>query len=78
MFEKLLELIFPPVCGFCEQLNSEYLCSKCEDMIKPKIISEVEKPKDKHFDIKISIFSYEGDIRKEILLYKFYRKIIYV
>ena len=33
MFEKFLNLIFPNVCGFCNEINNNNLCENCELMI---------------------------------------------
>ena len=30
MFDFILNLIFPNVCGFCNTINNNHLCKKCE------------------------------------------------
>jgi len=78
MLEKFLELLFPPTCGFCGELNKEYLCENCKKKLENHITSKIHKPKGKYFDKQIAIFSYDGSLREEILKYKFKRQSIYV
>ena len=35
-FEKinLIDIIFPPVCGICGAVNSNWLCDKCEKRLE--------------------------------------------
>lgn len=78
MLEKFLEILFPPVCGFCGQLNKEYICKECKEELEKQISLKMHTPKGKYFDKQIAVFSYEGIVRDKILKYKFDRKIIYV
>ena len=71
MFDKILDIIFPPVCGFCGEKNYGYLCKECESKIRKNSTSRKEKVKGKYFSEKISLFSYKGEIRNKILGYKF-------
>lgn len=80
MLDLVLDLLFPPVCGFCDKLSKEHLCKNCEEKIKRlekhKIIEY--KSKDKYFDKHIYIYKYAGIIRDTIIRYKFkYRAYIY-
>lgn len=68
---NLLEFIYPNVCGFCNKICKEEICSKCRIKIKKHQINIVIKPQNKYFDELISIFKYEGIIREKILQYKF-------
>lgn len=78
MLDRLIDLIFPPVCGICGKIDKNNLCTKCKKDIKPQSISEIEEVEDKYFEKHISIFRYEGEIRDKILEYKFNREIIYL
>lgn len=71
-----LDIIYPPICGICGKLNNDFLCKKCENMLKSQSKFEIIKNKynfnfyENHF----YIFQYEGIIRKLILDYKFNEK----
>lgn len=73
MFEKLIEIVFPPVCGFCGEIDKNYLCPECKKEIELQEISCVDNIENKYFEKHISIFTYRGVIREEILEYKFKR-----
>ena len=72
---KILDLIYPPVCGICGKINNNNLCKKCEMELKKyqniKIIIDDEELEDKYFNELMYIFKYEGLIRKLIIDYKF-------
>lgn len=70
----LIDLIYPPVCGICEQINKKNLCKKCEIKIKKYQLNNIEKVKDKNYDYQIKILKYENIIRKKIIDYKFNEK----
>ena len=74
MLDKLLDLIFPPVCGVCGRLNKEYLCKKCEIQLKRQSvfgIDDYSNAKEKYFDEHLYVFMYGGIIRSMLLNYKF-------
>ncbi len=76
IYNKICELIYPPCCGICNKLNKEYLCIKCENMLKQeyKIQSEEIKSYYKNFDNLIYCFKYQGIIRASLINYKFNEK----
>lgn len=76
MFEKLIEIVFPPVCSFCGKIDKNYFCPKCKEKIELQEILSIDNIENKYFEKHISIFTYEGVIREEILEYKFKRKVI--
>ena len=65
----ILNLIFPPKCGFCgkiEDINSEkFICNQCLNKL------EVFRLKNKIDDEVYSIYEYKSIIRNAILDYKF-------
>lgn len=74
-----MSLIYPPVCGICGKLAPDFLCKRCEMVLKQHAIFNVElvnkiDSNDLYFKELISIFPYEGLIRKSILEYKFQDK----
>jgi len=72
--DYILNLIYPPVCGFCGEICKESLCKKCEIKIKEYEINSIRKVKDKYFDEICCVFKYENDIRDTIIKYKFQNK----
>lgn len=70
--DKILDLIYPPVCGICGKLDKNSLCKACENMLKKYFDIKIEEYKnEKYYDKHIYFFMYEGIIRKLILNYKF-------
>lgn len=76
MLEKFLDLIFPPVCGFCGKFCKEWLCEECKVKVNANLI--INEYHDKYFTKHIYLIRYVGFARSSILRYKFNRKIIYV
>jgi len=74
IIDNILNLIYPPVCGFCNKICKENLCKKCEIKIKQYEINFIRKVKDKYFNELISVFKYEDIIRETIIKYKFQNK----
>lgn len=70
---SLLNLIYPPTCGICGKLNSNFLCNKCQKQLDLHSKFEIEKKQNTnyYFQEHLYIFEYEGMIRKVILNYKF-------
>ena len=71
---KILNLFYPPVCGICGKFSEEFLCKKCEILLKSQAKFKIEKQENEVFEEHLYIFSYEGIIRKMILNYKFQEK----
>ena len=74
IIDNILNLIYPPVCGFCNEICKENLCKKCEIKIKKYEINLIRKFKDKYFDELICLFNYEDIIRDTLIEYKFQNK----
>lgn len=68
---KILNLIYPPKCGICGKLNSNFLCKKCEKILETEAVYGVDKVLEKYFNEHLYIFLYQGIIRRIILKYKF-------
>lgn len=71
---NILDIIFPPSCGFCGKISSSYLCIECETKIAHKLEYKIEKKRGKNFETHIYIMNYEGEMRNKILSYKFKNK----
>ena len=81
---KILNLIYPPMCGICGKLNDNFLCPKCQKILENEAVFGIDKYKKmeieknleerKYFDEHLYIFEYEGIIRRIILKYKFQDK----
>lgn len=74
LWEKILNLIYPPNCVICGKNNKEYLCNKCEKIVSRYVLNKTKKYLTKYFDSHIYIFKYEGIIRELIIDYKFKEK----
>ena len=66
-------MIYPPACGFCGKLDSEFLCDECKKKMKILEKAHIDKYCDKeiYFNEHIYLFKYEGEIRNKIIDYKF-------
>lgn len=71
LLESTLNLFFPPVCGFCNQLSNRYLCSNCYDYLKKQEKNRLDVYNDKAFGEHFWIYKYDDIIRKRIIDYKF-------
>lgn len=71
MFENILDLIYPPKCGFCKKINKDYLCRNCELKIESLKKDKIVKVKNKDFSHFLYAYEYKDEIRKIILNYKF-------
>lgn len=71
LYEKILDLIYPPNCVICGKNSEEYLCKKCEKIIEQYAINKIDKYLNKYFNSHAYIFKYEGKIRSLIIDYKF-------
>ena len=77
MLYKVLDLIYPPVCGICGKIDKNSLCNKCNIELKKEAVFGVEKygeTQDKLFDEHLYVFIYSGIIRDTMLNYKFNNK----
>ena len=78
---KLIDLLFPTVCGFCGKLDNQALCNKCKmelDKLAENQILQMKNEKINfdfcNFKELMYIFKYEGYIRNMIIDYKFNEK----
>lgn len=69
--ERILDLIFPPVCGICNKEINTYLCENCEKEINKITCVGENKYNNKNFSTHMYLFKYEGIIRSKIISYKF-------
>lgn len=70
MLKLVLDLFFPPCCGICGKLDSNWICDNCKrkiNLCKKSIILEIFGKEYKEFGF---LFSY-SDIRNVMLDYKF-------
>ncbi|MBO5179877.1 MAG: ComF family protein [Clostridia bacterium] len=76
MLNKIVDYVYPRVCGFCNKIISEeYTCKICQE--KLKYIYESEKQLisvNKNFEILVCAYKYKGIIRSKLLQYKFKNK----
>lgn len=74
MFEKILDLIYPNVCGICNRINNENLCERCKKELSKYELYQIDNytsDETKYFDYLYCTLIYEGIVRKKIISYKF-------
>ncbi len=71
--ENVLNIIFPPVCGFCNEINKNFLCDKCKRKFDEIKISNIEDYNDipVYFNEHYYLLKYENEVRDFIIKYKF-------
>ena len=77
ILEKILDLIYPQVCGICGKLNEKSLCNKCKIKLEKEFefqTDNYEKDLSKNFIEHNYFFKYENVIRNQILGLKFQEK----
>lgn len=70
----ILNLIYPNVCGICDQLCNEDLCTKCEIKLKKIAKTKIDYYTNKNFRKHLYIFKYEGIIKEKLINFKFNEK----
>lgn len=77
IIKKLLNLIYPQVCGICGKIHSKSLCNKCKIKIQNEYIFQTDDYKEdlsKNFIEHYYFFKYGNLIRNLILDLKFKEK----
>ena len=75
MTKFLFELIYPSVCGVCNEINKEDLCEECRLKIKKMEKNKIDNYINKNFNRHFYIFKYDNQIRDLLLNYKFNDKV---
>ncbi len=76
ILEQILNLIYPPSCGICGKIDSNFLCIKCQKQLEKNAKFEIVQNTNTnyYFQQHLYIFEYQGIIRKAIIDYKFNEK----
>lgn len=76
IIEKIMNIIYPPVCGFCNKINADFLCSSCARKFEELRIGNIDNYENVpvYFDEHYYMFKYENEVRDAILKYKFDEK----
>ena len=74
ILNKMLNIIYPPICVICGKKDDNYLCNNCQKKIKKLELIKIDEYEDKYFDKHLYIFKYKGIIRDKIIDYKFNNK----
>jgi len=69
-----INLIFPNVCGICNNICNNNLCKECEIKLNNIAKFKIDKYKSKNFRKHLYIFKYEGIIKERLIKYKFHDK----
>ena len=71
ILSSALDLIFPPVCGFCGKVNNNYICKDCNKTVNAIALNKIDNYNNKFFKNHLYIFKYEDIIREKIIKFKF-------
>lgn len=77
IIEKILDIIYPPVCSICGKVNKKSLCNKCNTKLEKEFEFKMDNYEDdisKNFIEHYYFFKYENLIRGQILALKFREK----
>lgn len=77
IYENILDLIYPQVCGICGKLNTKSLCNKCKVKLEKEFDIQTDNyyaDESKNFIEHNYFFKYENLIRSQILALKFQEK----
>lgn len=76
IFNPIVNLIYPPICGICGKFASNFLCNKCQKRLEELAKFKIEENQDINYYFKehLYIFEYQGIIRKMMINYKFNEK----
>lgn len=72
---NVLNLIYPNVCGICDKLCNDDICTKCEIELNQIAKCKIDRYHDKYFKKHLYLFKYEGIIKKRLVKYKFNEKV---
>lgn len=71
ILEKILALIFPDVCGGCDEICKENICYSCKLEFSKYKKEKIILFNDKYFDELMYLYDYKGMVRNTIIRYKF-------
>ena len=77
IFDTILDLIYPQVCGICGRVNKNSLCNSCNVKLNKEFIFSIDnysKDINKNFNEHCYFFKYENLIREQIIALKFHEK----
>ena len=76
--EKILNILYPQVCGLCGKLNKEALCNKCKILLQKEYCFQTDSyinDSEKFFIQHTYFFKYKDLIRNQLISYKFNEKV---
>ena len=72
LIEKIIDQIYPTVCGMCGRLYKESICNRCMKKLQKELICKVHyKYYSGEFVKRIYLFRYKDELRNIFLSYKF-------
>lgn len=77
ILDKILDVIYPQVCGICGKINSRSLCNRCRVRLKKEFQFQIDYYEDdlsKNFVEHYYFFKYGNLIRSQIIALKFQEK----
>lgn len=76
IFNKILDLIYPNVCGICGEICKNNVCDNCNKKIEKLLLCLKDEYNDENifYNEHMYLFKYENYIREKIIQYKFKEK----
>lgn len=74
LIETLLNHIYPNVCGFCDEISEDNICSNCRKKLENYKKEEIINISNKNFEELIYLYEYQNLIRERLIKYKFNEK----
>ena len=75
-FKKVIDFIFPPVCGICGKpiKNNTNTCLNCLSILQYDTGRIMKGHGRDAYDLVLSLYSYQGMIKKQLLNFKFHQQ----
>lgn len=81
LFDKLVNVVYPPKCIFCQQLLQYdivlHICSACYEKLpfsSKTFMTTSQDGEESYCDGAISVFEYTGMVKDSLIRFKFYNK----
>lgn len=81
LFNKILNIIYPPKCIFCQQILHHnallHICSDCYNGLpfgQMAVLATAQEDEDNFCDGAISVFQYTGVVKESLIRFKFYNE----
>ena len=66
MIDKIVDSIYPPICGFCGKVGPHDLCKKCEINLLAQAEDKIDIYEDKYYNSHFYLFEYKRNDTKKV------------